>query len=210
MHQMEGMIQIQTDVKSGTGCSMSFDELVSKADRADLSKSEVRYLTENIDRPGLTQQSLYAALMAIGKFGTIEDMPPVIRLMNSTANPMIASQCLRNIVRYWGASSQVMPFLVDSVSRVAFDEDGNLQLAAIQLSKDVLAKSLEKDLLRLLLNIAEGEHKGESDLLRIAAYEAILAAVERKIRFMPIVRDQKPAELMDTDVLAKAHALAST
>lgn len=160
---------------------MSGNELVAKATRGELSRSELDAVVQ-----GLVTGTAdpYEALLVIGRAGATQHRRLVERYLQASDDPMLARLAVQVLCRYWGLAFEYREVLEKFIRKVDWDEDDDVRLMAIDCAGSLLADRPDRDLLRLLLKIFRDE--GERQIVREAAYSALALAAGKKPHEIPM------------------------
>lgn len=198
----------------------NLDELLERAKNGKLSQTELDHIIQKIkdSKPG-DDDDLYSLIHILGKariFGlgppTIEEKKLLEKFLYYPQKPMISKIALQTLCNYWDLNDNYLKELKMFVRGVEWDDDEIVRTIAISIAGDFLKTTLDKELLKLLIDIFENkeeskllDHSISPEITQGCAYQALSIAMGKSYREFIIELSEN--NCLDMSVLQKAHEL---
>ena len=175
----------------------SLEEMLERTEGGALSKEELSYIVNRIERSRNKEDpELYLLILILGEAGAKENRKLVECFLSYPSNPTISAVALQTLVSYWDFMEEYARELKTFVRGVDWDQYEDVRIVAVSAAGRYLTGYQDKELLRELIEIFT--NTTESDSIREMAYWALVDAVGRDpIKLMK-------AKEMDLTVLDEA------
>ena len=181
-------------------------DLLDRAKSGLLSKREVSNIAGAL-AAGIAKDP-YTAIHVLGLMNSVEHEQVVAKYLRSSDDPMVARIALQVLSANWGLAERYRDAIEEFSRGVAWDEDGDVRLAALSAAGELARGSNDARLVALLLSVLDDE--GNSRLVRQAAYFGLARAAGKEwSELPPASRTLDVVNDLDASVLGWARATSA-